>query len=145
MKNIKIKHSLFVMIASSLIFFSCFEEDNFLDENLTLTGRHFPVVADFYLEESSYVAGTTANAIAVYWSEGDISELELYATVGAADEILVSTTPFSPNLVDSVRANVTVLPYTVPNVVSGTTIDLRVSVVNTNTLTKDADDSFDVQ
>ncbi len=145
MKNIKIKHSLLAIFLSSATLFSCYDDNSFLDDNLTLTGRHFPVIADFYIKESSYAAGATANAIVVYWSEGTISELKLYATVGAADEILVSTTPYSPNFVDSVRADIMVIPYTVPNTDTDTKIELKVSIVNTNSLTKSATDSFDVE
>lgn len=145
MKNIKIKYSFLAVLTSSVMLFSCFEEDNFLDDNLTLTENYFPVVADFYLEEDSYAVGASAQAITVFWSEGPIRELQLYATVGGAAETLVSTTPYTANLVDSVRADVMVIPYTVPNVASGTSIDLRVLVVNENDFTKGDDDSFTVE
>jgi hypothetical protein len=145
MKNIKIKHSLLALLIGSIAFFSCNDDSGFLDDNLTLTGRHFPVIASFYLENSTYPVGTDAQAITVYWSEGTIKELQLFATVGSQTETLISTTSYSANFIDSVRADVTVIPYTVPNVASGITIDLRVSIINENGLSKDADDSFTVE
>lgn len=144
MKDIKIKYSFLAVLFSSIMLSSCFEEDNFLDDNLTLTGNHFPVIASFSVDTKSvYVINeVVTDAILSYWTEGSIKQINVYNTIGSGTKDIVSTTPYSANFIDSLRTDVFVFDYDIPNVEPRTSIKIEVEVENVNGLTK-ADD-FDI-
>lgn len=145
MKNIKIKHTLLaVLLMSSMVLSSCFEEDNFLDDNLTLTGNFFPVVADLDVDtKSSYIINEIISDIFIsYWTEGTLKQINVYNTPSGGVRELVSSTPHVPNFIDSLRTDVLVFDYAIPDVEPRTSVNVEVEVENENGFTKSK--SFDI-
>jgi hypothetical protein len=144
MKNIKIKHSLLALLLSSIVIFSCNDDSGFLDDNLTLTGRHFPVIASFFadVKNSPYVINEVSvieNVFMSFWSEDPIKQINVYQTIshlGSNNTELVSSTNYSPDFVDSLRADVFLFDYFPPQVEAQTDIEVEVEVENENGLTK---------
>ncbi|MCF6352036.1 MAG: hypothetical protein L3J06_03400 [Cyclobacteriaceae bacterium] len=144
MKNSIIKNNLIAMVLSSLVLFSCYNDDRFLDDNLITTGKDFPVVASLSadVKDDAYVINEEAvveDIIASYWSLGVIKELNIYETISHLNSEIketVSSTPYSPNFVDSLRADVFIFDYTPPQVEAQTNINVEFEVENENGLTK---------
>ena len=121
---------------------ACYEEENWLEDNITPSGEYFPTI---YMNSlaSEYQAGDPVSVVLEFASQGTLQEIVLYQKLGDADEQLVSRTPYQPAF-STVKAQDTLaLLYTVPIVTDTVDITLRAEAVNSNTLSSSDSDSFE--
>lgn len=122
---------------------SCYEEENWLEDNITPTGEYFPTI---YMNdlESEYVPNEAVSIVLEFASQGTLKNIILYQKLGEADEAVVSTTPYQPAFSEKKAQDTLALTYVVPALTDTTEITLRAEAVNANGLTKSSSNSFEV-
>lgn len=122
---------------------SCYEEEVWLEDNITPTGEYFPTI---YMNdlESEYTPNDAVSVVLEFASQGTLENIILYQKVGGADEALVSTNPYQPAFSEKKAQDTLALTYTVPALTDTTEIVLRAEAVNTNGFTKSSSNSFTV-
>jgi hypothetical protein len=128
---------------------SCYEQQDPLEEMITRTGNHYPVVANIRtLEAQGFEVdqspGGEVNLELQYWSFDPIDQINLYDVINN-DTSLVSSFEYQPAFSKRAGTDTLVVNYTVPQVNSGTRINLLFEVVNENTLTDFGNYSFTVE
>ena len=120
---------------------SCYEEENWLEDNVTFTGEYYPTI---YMNdlESEYSAGDEVSVVLEFASQGTLQEIILYQQLDTAAEEVVSTTPYQPAFSQQKAQDTLALTYVVPAVSDTTEITLRAEAVNTNGLTQSSENSF---
>lgn len=145
MKNNKLLYISTLICLIGIMVSAC-DEDDFFTDNITKTGRAFPVVSIFLFDDaSSFEPGGTVIGDVRFFSDDPIETINLFAEVGGQPQELVSTTPYEPAFSPVTKSDSLILEYTVPQVPQGTEITLEVEVVNENGLTKREDRSFEVE
>ena len=133
--------SIACLAASTLV--SCYEEDTFLEDNITETGRSFP---NIYMNEigDSYSRGQSVQVELEFFSDETIDELRFYQEVDGGERQLLTTNPYQPAFSMIKSQDTLVINYLVPDVDPGTEILLVAEIVNENELTDESSRSFDV-
>ncbi|MEN7548120.1 hypothetical protein AAG747_09370 [Rapidithrix thailandica] len=145
-KNIKFRNFLGLAVMA-LGLFSCYEEDNFLEDNITDTGRSFP---NIYMNEiqSEYLSGEKVTVELEFFSDDPIKEIKLYEIITTEDDTdttLLSTNPYQPAFSKVKSQDTLVLYYEVPVIDQNTEITLDAEVINENTLTDNSARTFKVK
>ena len=136
------KLSLILLISIGCILLTaCYEEENWLEDNITPTGEYYPTI---YMNDlaGEYKAGTPAEVVLEFASQGTLREIVLYQTLDTLAETEVSRTPYRPAFSQTKAQDTLALTYTVPTVADTTEITLRAEAVNTNGLTASSSNSF---
>ena len=134
---------LSAVTAVVLLFSACKKDapDQWLQDNIDIIGK-VPVVASFGVkppQTTNVASGSTVQLDLRYWSDDPIDKINLRATVGAAAQQPVSTTPYQKAYSAVSKTDSLLLSYPVPSGLTvGTAIALEVDVVNKNALTKKA-------
>ena len=137
MKNItKILLSGLIAIGVS----SCYEDDNWLDENMEETGRSTPVIASFTTADEDYSPGSEITLDLRFWSNDSIEQVDFFAQVDGHPELDdLRVFPYEEAYSELSRTDSLLINYTVPNVPSGTDFEFQVVVRNVNGLTATLD------
>lgn len=123
------KNILFVLF-SVLLVTSCYEETDWVEDNSTTNGHHFPMIQDVIPESDTVQAGATVAVNVYFWSRDEVKELDFLQTINGT-ETLLSTS--APQVTYDEERNVDVMnfSYTVPDTsMAGSSITLT-SVVRT--------------
>ena len=141
MKTFKMHRILLAAIVVSLAT-ACYEEENWLEDNITPTGEYYPTI---YMNglESEYQAGDPVSVVLEFASQGTLQEIVLYQKLGDADEAVVSRNPYQPAFSPVKAQDTLALVYTVPAIADTLEIELRAEAVNSNGLTKSSSESFE--
>lgn len=133
MKNIKIiLLAAFISIGAT----SCYEDNNWLEENVEETGRSFPLIASFTTADEDYSPGSEITLDLRYWSNDDIEQVDFFAQVEGYSELDdLRVYPYEEAYSALSRTDSLIIKYTVPNVPSGTRFGFSVVVKNENGLT----------
>ena len=121
---------------------SCYEEENWLEDNITPTGEYYPTI---YMNDlaSEYAPGDPVSVVLEFASQGTLENIVLYEQLGEAEEAVVSTSPYQPAFSEKKAQDTLALTYVVPPVTDTTEIVLRAEAINTNGLTKSSSNSFE--
>lgn len=136
MKKISSQYFILVLIAGTLFLSSCYEEDPWLEDNITRSGDKFPVIYMNALAEEEYNAGDEVQILLEFFSEGELEEIILYETIGDGTRQLISETPYAPAFSEVKQLDTLVLVYSVPTVADTANIVLEAEAVNANGLSK---------
>ncbi len=133
-----------ILLAAIVVSLStaCYEEENWLEDNITPTGEYYPTIYMNSLEDE-YQAGDPVRVVLEFASQGTLQEIVLYQTLGDADEAVVSRTPYQPAFSEAKAQDTLALVYTVPAITDTLEIELRAEAVNSNGLTKSSSESFE--
>lgn len=129
------------MLAGSMLLQACEKDaDQWLKDNITIIGK-VPVIAGFSIRPSQsdnkVPAGQNIKLDLRYWSEDPIDKIELRSMVGTGGSYqLVSSVPYQAAYSNISKTDSLLFDYTVPNVAVGTAINMEITVINKNTLTK---------
>lgn len=139
MNNSENTIKFFLFACMVLLFTGCFEEDNFFEDNIELTGRSFPVISDLEIinAKSSYAEGETVRLDVRFWSEDPIESIALSdSLIGIRAQQQFTVIPYSEAAFsETSQTDSLVIEYTVPTVPNDTTqINLEVEVTNENGL-----------
>ena len=121
---------------------SCYEEENWLEDNITPTGEYFPTI---YMNdlESEYKVGDPVSVVLEFASQGTLQEIILYQRLGDSDTIaIVSRSPYQPAFSEKKAQDTLALIYTVPPVSDTIDITLVAQAVNANGLSKSSGNTF---
>ena len=120
---------------------SCYEEEVWLEDNITATGEYYPVI---YMNDvnSEYQIGDAVTVVLEYSSQGALKEIVLYQQIGENPEEMVTTTPPNGAFSEKKAQDTLALNYTVPIISDTVDITLRAEAVNTNGLTKSSSTTF---
>jgi|AntRauTorcE11897_2_1112592.scaffolds.fasta_scaffold42092_1 hypothetical protein len=140
MKTSNIATKIVLLGCIMLLAVGCFDEDNFLNDNIEQTGRSFPNISDFHIEnlQDSYAEGETLQLDLRFFSNDPIQTIILRDSLIDIREQQV-VTEFSPDeasFSDSTQTQVLIMNYTVPSSVPNdpTQVNLEVEIVNENGL-----------
>lgn len=130
------RNILFILF-SALLITSCYEETDWVEENSTTNGYHYPMIQDVLVvaEQDSFAAGDVVPLEVYFWSRDEVKELDLSQTIDDV-ETLLSTS--APNTTYDVERNVDKMEmsYTVPADTEGKDITLSVVVRTIHDLTR---------
>jgi hypothetical protein len=142
MNNVKnLPRLLLALIVVSLLN-ACYEEEVWLEDNITPSGEYFPTIYMNSLE-NEYQAGDAVTVVLEFASQGTLEEIVLYQTLSDAPEEVVSRNPYQPAFSQIKAQDTLALVYTVPVVADTVEVELRAEAVNSNGLTKSSSESFD--
>ena len=119
---------------------SCYEEPDWLGDNVTTEGKHFPVIAGFDAPNGTdFKVGETAQLDLRYWSVDPISTIKLHATI---DDVTteVSSKSYTQNFQEDSQTDMMLFDYTIPDVAVGTAIRIDAEIINENGLTRNTVD-----
>ena len=121
---------------------SCYEEENWLEDNITPTGEYYPTI---YMNDldGEYAAGDEVIVDLEFASQGTLENIVLYQQLGEAEEEVVSTTPYQPAFSQKKSQDTLALTYVVPSITDTVEITLRAEAVNANGLTTSSSNTFD--
>ena len=142
MKKIFNVHQVLLSAIALTLFTACYEEENWLEDNITPTGEYYPTIYMNSLE-NEYQAGDAVSVVLEFASQGTLQEIVLYQTLGDAEEAVVSRTPYQPAFSEVKAQDTLALVYTVPAISDTVEIELRAEAVNSNGLTKSSSNSFE--
>ena len=134
---------LWIACMAMVTLVSCYDEDTFLEENITETGRSFP---NIYMNEISdtYSPGESVLVELEFFSDETIDALRVYQVIDGGERQLVAAQPYQPAFSMIKSQDTLVMNYLVPDVSPGAEILLVAEIVNENKLTDESSRSFDV-
>lgn len=141
MKLKNIIYSILILGMVGLIFSSCYKEPDWVGDNTTTEGKHFPVIAGVTLVTAGdfFQEGSTIQIDLDYWSLDDIATVKLYENVDGGGATEVSSTSHVSNFQEDSQTDEMILSYTIPTLPSDTVeIVLDVEVINVNGLTRNS-------
>ena len=121
---------------------SCYEEENWLEDNITPTGKYYPTIYMNDLEKE-YSSGADVRVVLEFASQGTLEKINLYQQLDTAAEEVVSTYPYQPAFSPKKAQDTLALTYVVPAVADTLKITLRAEAVNANGLTQSSSNSFE--
>ncbi len=142
MKTIK----LLFILSVFLTFVACYQEEDFVGDNIKEGGTYYPVVQDVYAEaaDGTFAEGSTVQLTIFYWSRDDVSKIEFIESLDGTDTVInsvISATGYDTDRnVDFVTYN-----YTIPSGSSGKEISITGTVTTVNDLSKSKSASFTVE
>ncbi|GHA47649.1 hypothetical protein GCM10007103_30800 [Salinimicrobium marinum] len=133
MKNFKT--ILFVALVT-ISLTSCYEDDNWLEQNIEETGRSVPMIASFTTSDEDYSPGNEITLDLRYWSNDAIEQVDFFAQVEGHPELDdLRVYPYEEAYSAQSRTDSLLIRYTIPDVPSGTSFGFQVVVKNENGLT----------
>ncbi|GLR15648.1 hypothetical protein [Portibacter lacus] len=123
---------------------SCYKESDWLGDNTTTEGKHFPVIAGITIldEMDTYPVGTNIQIDLDFWSLDEISTIKLYQTIGGGETTEVKSYPFVSNFQEDSQTDELIMDYQIPSITEeSVSIRLDVEVINVNGLTRNSVDS----
>lgn len=145
MNYFKILHrtTICILLVSGLM--SCHEEPDFLGDNTTSLGN-FPKIYMNPLtpDQDSYKPGEVISTTLEFFSTSDIQEIRIYSEIDDGEKKLENTFPYRPAFSEVKSQDTLVISYTVPELQESARITITAEIVNVNTLTDEASQSFDV-
>lgn len=140
MKTLSIMKKLILVIAIGFLLVSCMEEDNWLEDNIEQTGRHYPNISDFEIVnmQNEYEEGETVILDLLFWSEDPVEEIVLRDSVvnGSTQEVYSRYSPDEASFSEESQTDSLRIEYEVPTVPNDPSeVNLEVEIVNENGLT----------
>jgi hypothetical protein len=145
MKATTVFRNFLVFVGLLVLVTGCFDEDNFLAENIERTGEKYPVVSDLKVVSGrdTFQVGEAAQLDVRFWSEGTVASINVYDSlivdgVGVrAQQQVASIDPSQAAFSEVSQTDSLIVEYTIPSSISDTTfVDLDVEVVNENGLSE---------
>ena len=121
---------------------SCYEEENWLEDNITPSGEYFPTIYMNDLAADSFPSGASVSVLLEFASQGTLESIILYQQLDTAAEEVVSTNPYQPAFSEVKAQDTLALTYVVPPLTDTTKITLRAEAVNANGLTASSSNEF---
>lgn len=143
MKKISFQYFTLVLFLATLFLSSCYEEDPWLEDNITSTGEKFPVIYMNEFESGTYSSGDVVEVVLEFFSEGELDKIVLYETIGNSEKRKVSESAYVPAFSERKALDTLALSYTVPVVADTVDIVLSAEAINTNGLTKESSQEFE--
>lgn len=139
MKTLLTMKKLILFLAVGLLLISCMEEDNWLEDNMERTGRHYPNISDFEIVDlqDEYQEGETVRLDLLFWSEDPIEEIILRDSVvnESTQQVYSRYSPDEATFSEASQTDSLRMEYEVPTVPNDTSeINLEVEIVNENGL-----------
>jgi hypothetical protein len=139
MKTLAITKKLVLFVAVGLLVMSCLKEDNWLKDNIEETGRNYPNISDFEIEnlKNEYSEGETVQLDLLFWSEDPIEEIVLRDSVvnESAQQVYSRFSPDEASFSEASQTDSLRIEYQIPTVPNDTSqINLEVEIVNENGL-----------
>lgn len=130
---------LILFLVVGLLTISCMEEDNWLEDNIEETGRHYPNISDFEIKnaQDEYQVGETVSLDLLFWSNDPIEEIILRDSVvnESAQQVYSRYSPGEATFSEETQTDSLRIEYEVPNVPNDPSeINLEVEIVNENGL-----------
>lgn len=143
MKSIHIGIFLSILVVG---FSSCYEEPDWLADNVTPGRGNFPVIATFGTTNGSeFAAGETVQLDLRFFSVDEIDRIVLSSII---DNVTTEeeTFGYTPNFAEDSQTDKLLMSYTVPAGLPADvmTITLKVEIINKNGLTRDASVTVDI-
>jgi len=130
MKNIYL-----ILFAIAFLSVSCHDEPDWLGDNTTTEGRHFPVISTLEVDQTFVSSGDVVEVDVRFWSIDPIMETQLIEKAdGASDFSIVQTVPYSFNFNEETQNEQLILNYTAPAVSDTTVYEIGARIVNENGL-----------
>jgi len=131
--------NIFLSVCLLLLLSGCFDEDNFLVDNIERTGQSFPVISNLEIinDQSSYSEGDIVQLDLRFWSEDPVANIVLSdSLINLSSQQEVSTFSYSQAAFsETSQTDSLIIDYTIPTVPNDTTeINLEVQVNNENGL-----------
>ena len=141
------KINFLIAISMLLVFSSCYEEEDWLGDNLADGGTYFPVIQSVLTElpdDATFSEGTTVNVSVWYWSRDAVKEVKITETIDGVEKQLTSS---GSSTRFDVEKNVDVLEYdyAIPAGSSGKEITITATVITVNDLDRVKSSSFTVE
>ena len=126
------------LLLFTLALTGCYDEPDFLRDNVTIGRGYAPVIATFTSTNgTTFLEGDVAQLDLRYWSIDPIEEVVLYETIGSGARTRVAAMPYQANFAEDSQTDKMLLTYTIPDVPADvTSILVEAEVVNENGLTK---------
>ncbi|MDZ7658622.1 hypothetical protein [Fodinibius sp.] len=139
MKTLAIIKKLVLFVAVGLLLMSCLKEDNWLKDNIEETGRHYPNISDFEIEnlKDEYNEGEVVQLDLLFWSEDPIEEIVLRDSVvnESAQQVYSRFSPDEATFSEASQTDSLRIEYQIPTVPNDPSqINLEVEIVNQNGL-----------
>lgn len=140
MKTLAIMKKLVLFAAVGFLMMSCLKEDNWLKDNIQETGKHYPNISDFEINnlKDEYAEGETVEMDLLFWSEDPVKEIVLRDSVVnvSAQQVFSRFSPDEASFSEASQTDSLRIEYQIPTVPNDTSqINLEVEVVNENGLT----------
>ncbi|WP_367388563.1 hypothetical protein [Lewinella sp. LCG006] len=143
MKSIHISIFLSLLVVG---FSSCYEEPDWLAENVTPGRGNFPVISTFGTTNGSeFAAGETVQLDLRFFSVDEIDRIVLSSIIDAV-ETEEETFAYTPNFAEDSQTDKLLMSYTIPANLPATVtkVILKVEIINKNGLTRDASVTVDI-
>lgn len=135
----KILRFLF-FFAFALTIASCYKEQDFWEDNATITGKAVPFIYMYALDSTTFTPGTKARVLLEFNCKDALKEIRLHQSIGTSitgARTLVSTTAYQAAFSQIRQMDTLVVTYTVPSGnAAGTTIFLHGEAVSTKDVAK---------
>ncbi|MDZ7878978.1 MAG: hypothetical protein U5L45_14950 [Saprospiraceae bacterium] len=136
----KILRSFILFIAVVCLVSSCYKEQDFWADNVTVTDKAVPFIYMYALDSTTFTPGTKARVLLEFYCKDPLKEIRLHQSTGtsiANARTLISTTPYKPAYSAIRQMDTLVLSYTVPaGNPANTTIFLHGEAVSTKDVAK---------
>ena len=135
----KILRPFILLLAVIATASSCYKEQNFWEDNATLTDKAVPFVYMYTLDSATLSPGNKVRVLLEFYCKEPLKEIRLYQGTGSITgaRTLVSTTPYTPAFSQIRQMDTLVLSYTAPTGnPAGTTIFLHGEAVSTKDVAK---------
>ena len=126
----------FVFLSLGLVFSSCYKEENWVDDNSQTEGKYYPVIQEVVRSGTDTIAsGETVTLTVNYWSKDPIKSLEITETANGEDKSVL-VWDYVDSFNEEAYAEVTKLDYTAPSFADTTNVELTVTLLNENGLSR---------
>ena len=132
-QNKLVSFSFFVLLA--LVISSCYKEPDFIGDNSTTEGKHFPVISGFNVVDKadSYNQGESVKVDLDFWSTDPIKEINFHYRIGDTD-VIAATSSYVANFQEDSQTDELVMEIAVPAVDSTVTVTIDAEILNENGL-----------
>ncbi len=128
-----VSFSLFMLL--TLFISSCYKEPDFIGDNSTTEGKHFPVIAGFKIVDKadSYNQGEKVKVDLDFWSVDPIKVINFHFRTDDTD-VIAATSPYVANFKEDSQTDELIMEFVVPSVSSTDTVTIDAEIINENGL-----------
>lgn len=132
------KNIYFIALILTVLITACHDEPDWLGDNTTTEGNHFPVIGTLTASSTTVSSGGSIELDMRYWSLDPIRETALIEKAeGAADFTIVDTYPYTFNFNAETQDEQLIMTYIAPAVSDTSEYEVGARVINENGLTRE--------